>query len=71
MGTHGWDSGHYHKGGYARHGNQHFVTVQSILEAPTGEEAHGFVHVTDTRIVIEGHGFVESRVLEIYEHGVP
>jgi hypothetical protein len=61
------DSGHYHKGGYAKHGKQHFVTVQAIVEAPTGIEAHAFVHVYEDRIAIEGHGFVESRLLDISE----
>ncbi|CAM6116011.1 unnamed protein product [Calypogeia fissa] len=63
--------GHYHKGGYARQGNQHFVTVQSIVEAPTGSEAHGFVHVNDDKITIEGHGYVDSRVLEINGPEIP
>jgi hypothetical protein len=65
------DSGHYHKGGYAKHGKQHFVTVQAIVEAPTGVEAHAFVHVYQDQIVIEGHGFVESRVLDISRLKVP
>ncbi|XP_024537776.1 manganese-dependent ADP-ribose/CDP-alcohol diphosphatase-like [Selaginella moellendorffii] len=57
--------GHYHPGGYACVSGKHFVTVEAILEAPTGSHAHGFVSVYEDKITIHGHGTVTSRELQI------
>ncbi|XP_024533152.1 manganese-dependent ADP-ribose/CDP-alcohol diphosphatase-like isoform X1 [Selaginella moellendorffii] len=58
--------GHHHPGGYACINGKHFVTVQAILEAPTGSQAHAVVNVFDRhKITIQGTGTVISRVLEI------
>lgn len=58
-------AGHYHPGGYAKVGNTHFVTVESILEAPTNSHAHGIVHVFEKEIIIEGSGEVTPRKLQL------
>lgn len=58
-------AGHYHPGGYAKEGNTHFVTVESILEAPTNSHAHGIVHVFEKVIIIEGSGVVTPRKLQL------
>ncbi|CAK9194490.1 unnamed protein product [Sphagnum troendelagicum] len=58
-------NGHYHPGGYAQVGAKHFVTVEAILEAPTGSFAHGIIHVYEKEIEIQGFSTVTSRVLSI------
>jgi hypothetical protein len=58
-------AGHYHPGGYAKVGNTHFVTVESILEAPTNSHAHGIIHVFEKEIIIEGSGEVTPRKLQL------
>lgn len=46
-------------------GAKHFVTMEAILEAPTGSFAHGIIHVYDKEIEIQGFSTVTSRVLSI------
>lgn len=57
--------GHHHPGGYTQLGGTHFVTLEAILEAPPEQTAHGFAHVYQDRIEIEGCGVVTSRKLAL------
>lgn len=71
-------SGHDHLGGYAswkseaeggdsigEMGRKHFVTVEAILEAPSGSNAYGMVLVYKDRIEVQGHGSVTSRIMKL------
>lgn len=52
-------------GGYACVGGRHFVTVEGLLEAPTGGNAYAVVHVYPDRLCIDGRGTVTSRELAV------
>ena len=56
-------AGHDHLGGYANLDGKHFVTLEAMLEAPSGSNAYGVVKVLQDRLVIEGRGTVTSREL--------
>lgn len=56
--------GHFHPGGYTKVKHVHYVTIEAILEAPTGEVAFGVVHVYEDALEIVGSGTVTSRKLE-------
>ncbi|MBI5683916.1 MAG: metallophosphoesterase [Verrucomicrobia bacterium] len=60
-----WINGHDHKGGYAVANGIHHLTVQGMVESPTGGTSYAIASVFATRIVIEGRGTTPSRVLEI------
>ncbi|GJP37368.1 hypothetical protein CLOM_g21781 [Closterium sp. NIES-68] len=60
-------AGHYHPGGYVCMGGTHFLTLEAILEAPEGSDAHGIMDVYSDRIELRGYGFVESRVFRLDE----
>ncbi|GAB4817700.1 hypothetical protein N2152v2_004746 [Parachlorella kessleri] len=56
-------AGHDHLGGYTNIDGKHFVTLEAMLEAPSGSNAYGVVQVLEDRVVIEGRGTVTSRDL--------
>lgn len=58
-------AGHDHMGGYACVEGQHFVTIEGLLEAPTGSNAYAVVHVFPDRLCIHGGGSVSSRELAV------
>lgn len=60
-----WINGHDHKGGYAFAHSIHHLTVQGMVESPTGSNSYVIASVFATRIVINGNGTTPSRVLEI------
>jgi manganese-dependent ADP-ribose/CDP-alcohol diphosphatase len=51
-------------GSIGEKGRKHFVTVEALLEAPSGSNAYAVVLVHKDRIEIQGHGTVTSRVME-------
>lgn len=57
-------SGHCHRGGYSCIQGKHFVTLEALLEAPTGSNSYGTVHVFKDRIEIAGTGTMTSRILK-------
>ena len=56
-------AGHDHLGGYTSINGKHFVTLEALLEAPSGSNAYGVVQVLEDRVVIRGKGTVTSREL--------
>ncbi|CAI5501010.1 unnamed protein product [Closterium sp. Naga37s-1] len=62
-------TGHYHPGGYVCMRGKHFLTLEAILEAPEGSEAHGIMDVYGDRIELRGSGFVKSRVFRLDQEG--
>jgi hypothetical protein len=59
-------AGHDHEGGFAEIGAKKYaVTVEALLEAPSGGNAYAMLKVYDDRIEIEGFGDVTSRTLSI------
>ncbi|CAI5474112.1 unnamed protein product, partial [Closterium sp. Yama58-4] len=62
-------AGHYHPGGYVCMRGKHFLTLEAILEAPEGSEAHGIMDMYGDRIELRGCGFVKSRVFRLDQKG--
>lgn len=58
-------AGHDHTGGYACIDGRHFLTVEGLLEAPSGGTAYAVVHVHADRLVVQGRGTVTSRHLAV------
>ena len=58
-------AGHDHTGGYARAGGVHFLTLEAIVEAPTGSNAFAVLDFYDEKIVVRGFGSATSRVLDL------
>jgi len=59
-------AGHDHIGGFASAGQvQHFVTLEAVLEAPTGSNAYGTLSVFPDRVEIRGEGVLSSRTLAV------
>ncbi len=58
-------AGHDHTGGYACIDGRHFITVEGLLEAPSGGNAYAVVDVHADRLVIHGRGSVTSRQLPL------
>lgn len=56
-------NGHDHRGGYARSGQVHFVTLPGMVEAPK-ENAFAVVDVYQDRLTVRGFGNVASRTLD-------
>ena len=57
-------NGHDHKGGYARDGVVHHLTISGMVEAPE-KNAFCVVDVFAERLRVRGFGKVPSRVLEV------
>ncbi|KAM5135108.1 manganese-dependent ADP-ribose/CDP-alcohol diphosphatase-like [Mantella aurantiaca] len=57
-------AGHDHSGGYYRdsHGIHH-ITMEGVIESPPNTNAFGTVDVYEDRMVLQGKGRVQSRVL--------
>ena len=51
-------AGHDHPGGYARHSNTHFITLEALLEAP--DNSFAFLDIYPDRAVFRGHGSASS-----------
>lgn len=58
-------AGHDHTGGYASAGGVHFLTLEAIVEAPTGSNAFAVLDFYDDKIVVRGFGSATSRVLDL------
>ena len=58
-------NGHDHAGGYAFRNGIHYVTLEGMVEAPSGGDACGIVHVYRDRLVIEGTGTLAGRTLKL------
>eukprot|EP00898_Chlorokybus_atmophyticus_P006961 jgi/Chlat1/7266/Chrsp58S06899 len=58
-------AGHYHVGGYNHVKHVHYVTVQGLVEAPTGNNAYAIVEVYADHIDIKGFGTVPSIQLKL------
>jgi hypothetical protein len=59
-----WINGHDHKGGYAFANGIHHLTVQGMVESPTGGNSYAIATVFAGRIVIKGIGTTPTRMLE-------
>ncbi|NTV45903.1 MAG: metallophosphoesterase [Chlorobiales bacterium] len=57
-------NGHYHNGAYALQNGTHYVTLESLVETPGGDNSYGIVEVYDDKLVINGAGVMTSRVLQ-------
>lgn len=57
--------GHDHMGGYHVHGDVHFLTVEALLEAPTGSNAYATARIFPDHIEIKGVGSVRSHKLRL------
>jgi len=57
-------AGHDHCGGYAYAGGVHWVTLEALVEAPTGGNAWAVLDFFVDRVEVRGRGSVTSRVLE-------
>lgn len=55
--------GHDHKGGYVERKGIHYVTCESMVEAPAGSNGYGVVEVYDDMLLIIGVGTFSSRVM--------
>ena len=58
-------AGHDHTGGYARAGGVHFLTLEAIVEAPSGSNAFAVLDFHEDKIVVRGFGSATSRVLDL------
>ena len=58
-------SGHDHMGGYRSHADVHFLTVEAMLEAPTGSNAYALAHIFPDHIDIKGVGSAKSHKLRL------
>ncbi|KAK9838821.1 hypothetical protein WJX74_003943 [Apatococcus lobatus] len=58
-------SGHDHMGGYACIQGKHFVTLEALLEAPSGANAFATLDLLPKAIIVTGHGSCRSRQLAI------
>lgn len=58
-------AGHDHMGGYTHAGGVHWLTLEALVEAPTGSNAYATLEVYGDRVVVKGRGSASSRVLEI------
>lgn len=56
-------NGHYHNGAYALENGTHYVTLESLVETPGGDNSFGIVEVYHDKLVINGSGVMTSRVL--------
>ena len=58
-----WLAGHDHRGGHARAGRTHHLTIQGLVEAPQGEDAWAIIELGAHELRVEGAGVVSSRRL--------
>ncbi|MEW5297083.1 MAG: hypothetical protein WDW38_005891 [Sanguina aurantia] len=58
-------AGHDHIGGYSQVGHVHFVTLEAMLEAPSGSNAYAIATVHEHMIELQGFGTATSRQLPL------
>jgi hypothetical protein len=58
-------AGHDHEGGYAHAHGIHWLTLEALVEAPTGSNAWAVLEVWGDRLEVKGRGVATSRRLDI------
>ncbi len=64
-------TGHFHAGAAAEVNGTHYVTLEGLVEAPSGSNAFAVVTIGADAITIRAGGYASSRVLPLPPYGGP